>query len=642
MAVYLLLVLVAMELTGLYLWASLRSYYLNSIRLSLTAHAQLLGGMVAGYLARPEGPDREAVANLAAGWPAETGFAVAILDAGGVVLGASRSQADLVGKRLQTDEVSNALGGSRGSSVGTDPRSGEPVYVVAEPVMDSGRVVGVVYLQGSLAPAYEVLRNIRRILLWATGAALVLTVVLGSGLARTITRPIEEVTRKAALMARGDFDQAIPVRSGDEIGQLAEMFNYLAGRLKETLAAISDERNKLETIMAFMADGIVAVDRGGRVIRVNQAACRMLGVTPESSLGREHHELWPNTGLALAVQAVLDQGQTASLQVHLPGQDRVLQAHITPLRERGSLGGAVVVLHDITELQRVEAMRREFVANVSHELKTPLTTVKSYVETLLDGAAEDPDLRQRFLRVVESETDRMVRLVRDLLHLSQLDQGTVRWDIQPYDLPSLVEEALAKLEVTAQRKRLQIHREWPRDLPPVLVDRDKLLQVLLNILANAIEFTPEGGAITVRVGAAEALFPAAVPAGAAGPAAAQGPAGVATAGGARAEAPEPAQEAGRYLAVQVQDTGIGIPKDDLPRIFERFYRVDKARSRTLGGTGLGMAIAKQIVEALGGRIGIDSELGKGTVVTFTVPVALAGDGSGWDGDEAALPEGVGP
>ncbi|MCG0238421.1 MAG: cell wall metabolism sensor histidine kinase WalK [Firmicutes bacterium] len=236
----------------------------------------------------------------------------------------------------------------------------------------------------------------------------------------------------------------------------------------------------------------------------------------------------------------------------------------------------------------------------------------------------------------------MVRLVRDLLHLSQLDQGTVRWDIQPYDLPSLVEEALAKLEVTAQRKRLQIHREWPRDLPPVLVDRDKLLQVLLNILANAIEFTPEGGAITVRVGAAEALFPAAVPAGAAGPAAAQGPAGVATAGGARAEAPEPAQEAGRYLAVQVQDTGIGIPKDDLPRIFERFYRVDKARSRTLGGTGLGMAIAKQIVEALGGRIGIDSELGKGTVVTFTVPVALAGDGSGWDGDEAALPEGVGP
>lgn len=605
-AVYLLLVLVAMELTGLYLWTSLRAYYLNSVRLSLSGHAQLLGGMVAGYLAGPGGPNREAVANLAAGWPAETGVSVAILDAGGQVLGASRVQAELVGKRLQTDEVSNALGGSRGSSVGTDPRTGEPVYILAEPVTDSGRVVGVVLLQGSLEPAFEILGNVRRILLWATGAALALTVLLGSGLARTITGPIQEVTRKAALMARGDFDQSITVRSTDEVGQLAEMFNHLAGRLKETLAAISDERNKLETIMAFMADGLIAVGRDGRIIMVNQAAGRMFGIVPGESLGLRPDQLWPRSGFALALQAAMAEGTTASLQVHTPDGERILQAHITPLRERGSAAGAVAVLHDITELQRIETMRREFVANVSHELKTPLTTVKSYVETLLDGAAEDPELLHRFLTVIEGETDRMVRLVRDLLHLSQMDQGTVHWDIQPYQLPTLVEEALAKLEFTIQRKSLQVNRIWSKELPPVLVDRDKLQQVLLNILANAIEFTPEKGRITVRI--QRTLSP-------------------------RGEGP--------HLQVQVMDTGIGIPRDDLPRIFERFYRVDKARSRMLGGTGLGLAIARQIVEALGGQIWLDSELGQGTVVTFTLPVASTDDATGWD-MEAARPEEVGP
>ena len=215
-------------------------------------------------------------------------------------------------------------------------------------------------------------------------------------------------------------------------------------------------------------------------------------------------------------------------------------------------------------------------------MKTPLTTVKSYVETLLDGAAEEAEVRARFLRVVEAETDRMTRLVKDLLHLSQLDRGSANWDIQPYEVPPLVDECLAKLAVPIERKGLVVRRSYEPGLSPALFDRDKLQQVILNLLANAIEFTPSKGEITVAVNGQGAM-----------------------------------------VKVTVRDSGIGIPKEDLPRIFERFYRVDKARSRMLGGTGLGLAIARQIVELLGGVISIDSELGKGTEVVFSIPAAPA-------------------
>lgn len=582
---YLLLVLLAMQLSGLYLYKSLESYYLNKERISLRSQAQVLAGLALRYLAAAGGPDTASLANLVAGWSAEAG-SVAILDGNGKVLAASGVLQPLVGNRLATDEVTHALGGSLGVSPPLADRAGHRFQAVAAPVFASSRVVGVVYLQGSLEPTYEVLANLRRLVLIATGLSLVLTALLGVLLARTITGPIREVTAMAAQMAQGDFSRTIPVRSQDEVGQLASMFNHLAGRLRETLEEISGERNKLETILAHMADGLLALDRDGRVIKMNRAAARMLGVDPSAALGRLPAEVWPHLDLPEPLAQALATGQPASSTVRVPARDgdRHLQAYVTPLR--GS--GAVVVLHDITELMRLETMRRDFVANVSHELKTPLTTVKSYVETLLDGAVEDPELRTRFLQVVASETDRMVRLVRDLLQLSQLDAGTVQWDVQPLDVCHLVEEALARLAVAADQKELRIHREFAPGLPCGLVDRDKFLQVLLNILANAIEFTPAGGDVWVAM-----------------------------------------DQQGDFIRVRVRDTGIGIPRQDLPRIFERFYRVEKGRSRRLGGTGLGLAIARQIVEALGGSIAIESELGRGTEVTFTVPAApgpAGGDG----------------
>lgn len=580
-SMYLLLVLVAMILAGSALQNSLQNYYLDSVRENLEIQGQVLAGLAQRSL---ETGDRNGINNWVQHFDTQLGVSVAVLDADGVVLGASRDEADVVGKKLRADEISHALGGSRGEAVRRDPRTQQRQLHMGLPLTVRGQVVGVIYLKASLERAYATLEQIWRFLAYATALALVVTAILGYALSRTITAPVRELTTRAAEMAGGHFDQTIQVRSNDEIGQLGSMFNHLTQRLKETLDEIRSEKNKAEAILNYMADGLLALDSQGKVILVNPAAERLLGTEQTNALGKAPGEIWPQMQLEPAVQEAHHTGNSVARTFALSRpREVILQGYVTPLKgEKKQVSGTVVVLHDVTEQQALEQMRRDFVANVSHELRTPLTTVKSYVETLLDGAVEEPDLRSRFLRVVEAETDRMVRLVRDLLHLSQLDRGKASMDLQDHALVPLLDECLTKLALPMERKHLLLQRDFPTDLPPVRVDRDKVQQVILNLLTNAIEFTPDSGEITVSL-----------------------------------------RHEHNLLRVRIEDTGIGIPAEDLPRIFERFYRVDKARSRTLGGTGLGLAIAREIILAMGGQIAIESEEDKGTVVTFSVPIASA-------------------
>lgn len=578
---YILLILLAMEMTGFYLLRSLETYYLNSYSLSLNLQAQLAAGLLQRYMEDvTDKDDKQNIERLAADFDPQLGASLLVLDNSGLVLGASPGNWTLLNKRLEPrDEITQALSGSRGESIRLDEASGRRYLHLALPIRQGDQVMGVVYLKGSLERTYATLGQIRLFLLYATALALAVTAALGLALARTITGPIREVTSRAAQMAAGNFDQMIQVRSDDEIGQLGAMFNHLAYRLKETLGEISEEKNKVEAILTYMADGIVALDKKGRIILCNPAAAKMLSVKEQDVIGRSPMLLWPEANWRSPLREVLRINQPVTRQIAIERPVHcILRCHFTPLRgEKGKAVGLVIVFHDITEQEKLESMRKDFVANVSHELRTPLTTVKSYIETLLDGAAEEPSIRERFLTVVSSETDRMVRLVRDLLHLSQMDQRTAALDIQPVDLASLAEETLAKLQGPLERKQLELVRVWSGDLPKAAADRDKIQQVLLNILANAIEFTPPGGRISLGI-----------------------------------------TDEGGILRVGITDTGIGIPREDLPRIFERFYRVDKARSRELGGTGLGLAIAKQIVEAHGGEISIESEFGAGAEVSFTL------------------------
>lgn len=444
-----------------------------------------------------------------------------------------------------------------------------------------GQPVSAIFLLQPLSDVYATLSNIEWTLLQATAVAILVVTILGLALARTITQPILEITSQAEKLAKGDFDISVRVRSDDEIGRLAEVFNYLTGELRDSLHGMANEKSKLEAILGYMSNGVVALDKDGRVIHINPKARAFLDL-PESA---DADDVLARLKLGTANEVIAAAPCVRELQLEEPGL-LVLQAYLAPFSSsNGQLNGVVVVLQDMTEQTRLDQMRRDFVANVSHELKTPLTTIISYVETLLDGALEDHTLAGTFLTTVHEEADRMNRLVKDLLMLTTLDHQQEKRKMQMVYMDELVVEVADRIVVTARNNGQRLSTNLPEEVPAVVANRDQIEQLLVNIVSNALKYTPSGGEISISVQTLE-----------------------------------------REVAVVVQDTGIGIPKEDLPRLFERFYRVDKARSRQLGGTGLGLSIAQQIVESHEGRIWVESELGKGTAVTFTLPVVLAKEG----------------
>lgn len=427
--------------------------------------------------------------------------------------------------------------------------------------------------------ALNVITELNGVILWGMFFSILAALGIGYILARTITRPITRIMQKAEKISRGDFGQQLEVESNDEIGKLAKTFNFMSAKLKNTLAEITSEKKKIETIMKNMTDGVVAFDNNGAVVHINDAAKDILGnaaldldlnaflnlfgiVMPESKDGRDKPGL---NGLQRRVEY---EGKYLKLQfAEIPDDE-------------GNIEGLVTVIQDITEEQKLDKMRREFVANVSHELRTPLTSVKSYTETLLDGAREDPETTEHFLRVINDETDRMARLVRDLLILSQHDSG-IRLNLEDISPADLVNSCVERLRREAEQKEQDLRVNIRPGLPFIQGDRHRLDQLLTNVVGNAIKYTPPKGKITVHCYGEK-----------------------------------------DKIIINVEDNGIGIPEQDVERIFERFYRVDKARSRQLGGTGLGLAIAKEIAQLHGGNISAKSKVGRGTQILIELPMRV--------------------
>lgn len=407
--------------------------------------------------------------------------------------------------------------------------------------------------------------------------AIVASLIIGYILSKTITVPIVNMMHKAQKIAKGDFDHVLEVKSNDEIGKLTSTFNYMARALKRTLAEISSEKRKIETILNYMTDGVIAFNIKGEVIHANPASKSMLGV---DEITQGFNELSKEYNLGIGIEEIIYLEESGSREKNIRINDRFIRVYFALITDESKkVEGIITVLQDITEQQKLEAMRKEFVANVSHELRTPLTSIKSYAETLLDGALEDRETTERFLSVIDSEADRMTRLVKDLLQLSRLDNQQMNWNIARISIIDLVKNSVDKMQMEAKNKGHMLECFILGDLPEITADMDRIEQVVINLLSNSIKYTPNGGSITVYAGK---LY--------------------------------------SDVYIKVVDTGIGIPKEDLPRIFERFYRVDKARSREMGGTGLGLAIAKEIVEAHGGSVSISSEYGKGTEVTVSLPI----------------------
>jgi two-component system sensor histidine kinase VicK len=416
------------------------------------------------------------------------------------------------------------------------------------------------------------------IILRSLFVSIAISLILGYLLSKTITMPIVSIMHKARELAAGDFDQVLEVKSEDEIGQLTRTFNQMAGSLKGTLTEISSEKNKIETILNYMTDGVLAFNLEGKVIHTNPASMKILG---REEFDETFDEFAQQYGLSITLDGVLHLEAFNSIEESIIVDGKFIRAYFLAFTDESKKpDGVITVLQDITQQQKLENMRREFVANVSHELRTPLTSIKSYAETLLEGAMEDRETSERFLKVIDTEADRMTRLVKDLLQLTRLDNNQMQWTMKEIPVAGLVKGCIEKIQIEAQNRQQLIETRQTSDIPDIIADHDRIEQVVLNILSNAIKYTPAGGKVTVRLDRDD-----------------------------------------ENVVLKVADTGIGIPKEDLPRIFERFYRVDKARSREMGGTGLGLAIAREIVEAHQGSISINSELGKGTEVVVKLPAA---------------------
>ena len=576
-------VAVSMMLAGLYLSRGLERVAVESIEARLGTGARVLEDEArAGLRAGGEARSLQTFAERAA---RRTNSRVTLIAPGGRVLADSeRRPADVaeMENHAARPEVRAALNGSAGRDVRRSGTLGTPLIYVAVPVSESGRVVGALRLAAPLeaaTPAYESLRGVM-----LAGGAVALVVALGIGLfvAGRVTRPVVEMEDVARQMSEGNFRVRASVRSPDEIGTLGRSLNVMAGRLREKIDDLEREQAKATAILDAMVEGVIATDGHDHIILLNEGARGIFGLGQTRVERRPLLEVIRNVdlhGLLSESRAAAD-GEVVSRELKLPEpSERVLQVHAVPLRFTGDEPGVVIILHDITELRRLEQVRTEFVANVSHELRTPLTAIQGYLETLLDGALEEPQHARKFLEIVFRHTERLGRLTDDLTDLSNIELGRISLRIEPTDLTEVTESALAIIQPRAGSGRVTVKVSLPADMPEVLADRDRLAQILINLVDNAVKYTPAGGHVWVE---AQRL-----------------PSGM--------------------VEVAVRDTGVGVPKADLPRLTERFYRVDKARSRELGGTGLGLAIVKHLVLAHGGDLGIESELWKGTTVRFTLP-----------------------
>lgn len=460
------------------------------------------------------------------------------------------------------------------TTVGADSNITSDYMDVAVPIT-GGDNAYIIYILDTKETVSDLNNQLFIIIMQALIIGLLISVLLSFLLSKTMVGPIEKLTAGAEKVAAGDFDSELPVESTDEIGILTGTFNEMAGVLQDTLAAMENERNKLDTLFLHMTDGVVAFDHTGNLIHCNPAATDLLQRQVESSCTYEEllGDLHP-------FEQILALQRPNYIEDELMIGERTLELYLAPFSDHEQ-GGVLIVLHDVTEQHRNEERRKEFVANVSHELRTPLTNVRSYAETLRDAGGDIPqEMSNSFLDIIITETDRMTHIVQDLLTLSRLDAGNAELVLSRFPFGEAIESVTRANALNAKQRSHELIYEPPESLPLITGDRSRLEQVMMNIIGNAIKYTPDGGHIRIHAGSTEDA-----------------------------------------VWMEVQDDGIGIPEKDRERIFERFYRVDKARSRESGGTGLGLSIAREIVQRHKGTLALMPHEGKGTTIRLTLPIA---------------------
>lgn len=583
---YLLLIIVAMQVIGAYFVRELEGQLEKKFQDSITNSITLLD-----YNAREEiiknsdnsvklqNDIRELLVDYSRA--SSNLIEVRIVDDKGKILGTSNlNNQGIVGQKSNDPLVKRTL------SLGTtsedkiykdESNKNNRVWVNVSSIKNKGQVIGAIYLVADIESVYKQVDDITNIFITGTLIAMIITAVLGILLSRTITKPIVEMKRQAYAMARGNYSRKVKVYGVDEIGELADSFNTLTKRVQEAQAMTEGERRKLSSVLAYMTDGVIATDRRGKVILINTPAEKMLRVKHESANGRSIIDVL-DIGDTYQFEDLMEVDGSLTMDRSTLDKPYVLRANFSVIqRETGFNNGVIAVLHDITDQEKVDQERRDFVSNVSHELRTPLTSMHSYLEALSDGAWEDKEIAPRFLEVTQNETERMIRLVNDLLKLSRMDGGREQLEKSFVNFTDFFNHIIDRFEMM-KKETIMFKRHIPREPVIIEIDEDKVMQVLDNIISNANKYSPDGGRISFYLKKFE-----------------------------------------DEIEVSIADEGLGVPDEDLANVFDRFFRVDKARSREMGGTGLGLAIAREVIEAHGGRIWAERNKNKGTIIKFTLP-----------------------
>lgn len=583
---YLLLIIVAMQVIGAYFVRELEGQLEKNFQDSITNSITLLD-----YNAREEiiknsdnsvklqNDIRELLVDYSRA--SSNLIEVRIVDDKGKILGTSNlNNQGIVGQKSNDPLVKRTL------SLGTtsedkiykdESNKNNRVWVNVSSIKNKGQVIGAIYPVADIESVYKQVDDITNIFITGTLIAMIITAVLGILLSRTITKPIVEMKRQAYAMARGNYSRKVKVYGVDEIGELADSFNTLTKRVQEAQAMTEGERRKLSSVLAYMTDGVIATDRRGKVILINTPAEKMLRVKHESANGRSIIDVL-DIGDTYQFEDLMEVDGSLTMDRSTLDKPYVLRANFSVIqRETGFNNGVIAVLHDITDQEKVDQERRDFVSNVSHELRTPLTSMHSYLEALSDGAWEDKEIAPRFLEVTQNETERMIRLVNDLLKLSRMDGGREQLEKSFVNFTDFFNHIIDRFEMM-KKETIMFKRHIPREPVIIEIDEDKVMQVLDNIISNANKYSPDGGRISFYLKKFE-----------------------------------------DEIEVSIADEGLGVPDEDLANVFDRFFRVDKARSREMGGTGLGLAIAREVIEAHGGRIWAERNKNKGTIIKFTLP-----------------------
>ena len=584
LAIFVLIVFIVMTIAGVFVTNKLESYEIDSIRSKCFKTLDIVMlSMPFGSYTVLDG-QQETIQAIVNEWQTGTDYELYVIDTNFKIIAANNTT--VVGKSaintLSENVIVKALKGN--TAEGQDTLTGSiPVLNAAKPIEGSGgSIIGVLYLSANLTSVYDTTNESKVIFLQAMFIALLISALLSFFITSSITAPINDLTEKAEKMASGDFSQEIRGKSNDEIGRLADMFNILRRELDDNITEISNEKSKLETILKYMADGLIAVDLSGQIIHANAAARALLDLSDEEMENLNFSGILQKFGkkdIADGIKNITSSEVMNEIVMYRSNILSIRYARFTA--EDDNDIGVIMLIQDITESQKLEQMQTDFVANVSHELRTPLTTIKSYTETLLESGIEDEETQKNFLMVIDDETERMSRLVKELLQLSRLDSHREKMNFKELEVGKILEDCVKKITLTAQAKEQTVECVYDRNTPLYIMgDRDKMQQVILNILTNSIKYTQAGGKIRLN-----------------------------------------AWKEDDVVCITVEDNGIGISDAELSRIFERFYRVDKARSRAMGGTGLGLSIAKQIIEVHGGSILAPSKEGSGTTMQITLPLA---------------------